>query len=82
MAAAAPTGALASWLAPFAPLFTRPTWRRGLMLVGGAVLAPHRRTISAILRAAGQERQNGFARYHAVLSRGCWSALADASSPG
>ena len=78
MAAVAPTDALTSWLAPFAPLFTRPTWRRALVLVGGAVLAPHRRTISAILRAAGRERQNGFARYHAVLNRGCWSARAAA----
>ncbi len=78
MAAVAPPGALVSWLAPFAPLFTRPTWRRGLVLVGGAVLAPHRRTISAVLRAAGRERQSGFARYHAVLSRGRWSALAAA----
>ena len=38
MAAVAPTDALASWLAPFAPLFTGPTWRRALVLVGGAVL--------------------------------------------
>lgn len=41
------------WLAPFQVLFTRPTWQRVLVLVEGAILTPHRRTISAALRAAG-----------------------------
>ena len=76
MTAAALFSELTGWLAPFAPLFTRPTWRRVSVLIGGAVLATHRRDVSAALRAAGQEHARGFARYHAVLSRGRWSALA------
>ncbi len=75
-AAADPTGTLADWLRPFSALFTRPTWCRALVLVAGAILAPHRRTISAALRATGREQTGAFARYHAVLNRSRWSALA------
>jgi len=67
-------GRLSAWVSPFRPLFTHPTWQRILVLIEGAVLAPHRRTISAALRAAGKDA--GFARYHAVLNRCRWSALA------
>jgi len=67
---------LSAWVSPFRPLFTHPTWQRVLVLVEGAVLAPHRRTISAALRAAGKDEDAGFARYHAVLNRCRWSALA------
>src|SRR5215204_3487448 len=75
-AAADPTGTLAGWLRPFSALFTRPTWRHVLVLVAGAILAPHRRTVSAALRATGREQTGAFARYHAVLNRNRWSALA------
>src|SRR5512134_4067146 len=71
-----PADLVAEWLRPFAPLFTRPTWRRVLKLVTGALLAPQRRTVTAALRAAGLEQAVHFARYHAVLNRACWSALA------
>ncbi len=69
---------LAEWLSPFRNLFTRPTWQRVLVLIEGAVLTPHRRTVSAALRAAGKDEQADFARYHAVLNRCRWSALAAA----
>jgi hypothetical protein len=72
----APADLVVEWLRPFAPLFTRPTWHRVLMLVTGALLAPQRRTVTAALRAAGLEKAVHFARYHAVLNRACWSALA------
>ena len=74
-------GLLAAWLAPFAGLFTRPTWGRVPVLVEGALLALHRRTVSAALRAAGQDRSPGFARYHRVLNRARWSARAAARVP-
>ena len=61
-------------LAPFAGLFTRPTWRRVPALVEGALLAVHRRTVGAVLRVTGRDRGPGFARYHAVLNRARWSA--------
>lgn len=41
-------------------------------------MTPHRRTVSAALRAAGKDEQADFARYHAVLNRCRWSALAAA----
>src|ERR671910_936756 len=75
-AAADPTGTLAGWLRPFSALFTRPTWRHVLVLVAGAILAPHRRTVSAALRATGREQTAAFARYHDGLNRNRWSALA------
>ena len=71
-----PAGLVSEWLRPFSPLFTRPTWRHVLVLVTGAILAPHQRTVAAVLRAVGLEGTARFARYHAVLNRGCWSALA------
>lgn len=69
---------LAAWLRPFAELFTRPTWQRVLVLMTGAILTPHRRTVSAALRATGRDHVADFARYHAVLNRSRWSALAAA----
>jgi hypothetical protein len=42
---------LAAWLWPFAELFTWPTWQRVLVLMTGAILTPHRRTVSAALPA-------------------------------
>ena len=72
------SGPLAAWLAPFTYLFTRPTWGRVPVLVEGTLLAVRRRTISAVLRAAGQDRSPGFARYHRVLNRARWSARAAA----
>ena len=74
------TDTIAAWLEPFAPLLTRPTWRNALVLVAGAVLAPGRRTVSAVLRAAGRGRAPGLARYHRVLDGGRWSGLAVARS--
>jgi hypothetical protein len=67
---------LAAWLAPFTVVFTCPTWHRVLVLMNGAILASHRRTVSAALRAVGRHDDGDFARYHAVLNRARWSALA------
>lgn len=71
-----PVSRLANWLKPFSTLFTRPTWRRVLTLVTGTILATQRRTVSAALRATGYDQASDFARYHAVLNRDRWSALA------
>ena len=40
------------------------------MLVAGALLAPGRRTVTAVLRVMGLDRAPGFAVYHRVLSMG------------
>ena len=69
---------LEEWLAPFRILFTRPTWQRVLVLATGAILTTHRRTVAAALRVTGRGEDAGFSRYHDVLSRSRWSALAAA----
>jgi hypothetical protein len=71
-------GRLEGWLAPFSMMFTRPTWKRVMVLATGAILTTHRRTVAAVLRATGHARDRGFSRYHDVLSRSRWSPLAAA----
>ncbi len=62
-------------LEPFAPLFTRRTWRHVPLLVAGAILAPGRRMVSSILRVTGHGEDVAFATYHRVLNRAVWSSL-------
>jgi hypothetical protein len=78
MVAGVPAAAqpLEAWLRPFATALGEPTWRRALVLVAGALLAPGRRTVASSLRAAGLGHAPGFAGYHRVLSHARWSALA------
>src|SRR5918993_3125518 len=78
MVAGGPVAAqpLESWLRPFAAVVGEAAWRRALILVAGAVLAPGRRTVASALRAAGLGNAPGFASYHRVLSEGRWSGLA------
>src|SRR4051794_32655202 len=64
---------LMRWLAPFAAFFTKPTWDRVLVLVTGAVLAPGRRTVTAVLSMLGRRDETDFARFHGVLNRARWS---------
>ena len=63
-------------LQPFAALFAAPTWRKVQVLLVGAMLAPGKRTVSSALQVLGLHEQRDFARYHHVLSRAVWSALA------
>ena len=44
-------------LAPFAMLFTNPTWRKAQLLLVGAVLATGQRTVAAELRVMGRSDQ-------------------------
>ena len=62
-------------LAPFAPLFSKRTWRHAQVLLAGAILAPGRRTVSSALRAMGLDQEKQFHRCHRVLSRASWSSL-------
>ena len=65
---------LVSWLAVFRPCFTAPVWNHILVLVGGAVLAPGKRTVTQALRVMGLADKPGFGRYHEVLHRARWDA--------
>jgi DDE superfamily endonuclease len=64
-----------SWLAPFAALFTQPSWLNALALATGALLCLNRRTVCAALRAVDGASDTGFSRFHRFLSRGAWSGL-------
>ena len=67
---------LDEWMRPFRRHFTAAVWRHGLVLVGGALLAPGRRTVAAALRVMGFAEAAGFAAYHRVLSHGHWCSRA------
>jgi hypothetical protein len=67
-----------SRLLGFADLFTWPTWSRGLLLLAGAILAPGKRTVTAMLRILGRDQEHDFPAYHAVLNRAQWSSRAAA----
>ena len=66
--------AIVSILAPFATLFTNPTWRKAQLLLVGAILTPGQRTVAAGLRVMGRGDQRDYARYHEVLNRAVWSS--------
>ena len=67
---------LEGWMRPFRCHFTAAAWRHVLVLVGGALLAPGRRTVAAALRVMGLGEVAGFAVYHRVLSQGQWCSRA------
>ena len=67
---------LDGWMRPFRCHFTAAVWRHVLVLVGGALLAPGRRTVAAALRVMGLGEAAGFAVYHRVLSHGHWCSRA------
>jgi hypothetical protein len=69
---------LAAWMGPFMTGLTRPTWRHALVLVAGAILAPGRRTVAAMLRVVGLGQAPTFTNYHRVLNRNRWSGHAAA----
>lgn len=60
--------------ARFAPLFSRPVWRRAELLLIGALLCPGSRTVAAVLRVLGLAHLRSFCGYHRVLSRSRWKS--------
>ena len=55
--------------APICAVVFQRIWQSALVLVVGAILAPGKRTVSAILRVMGLHEQPHFQNYHRVLSR-------------
>jgi DDE superfamily endonuclease len=60
----------------FAPLLSKRVWEHAQVLIVGALLAPGKRTVSAVLRVLGLEHEPQFQKYHRVLNRARWSGLA------
>jgi hypothetical protein len=59
----------------FAPIFSRPLWPQVQVLLTGAVLAPGKRTVTAVLQIMGRSAAPDFQTYHRVLNRAVWSPL-------
>lgn len=60
----------------FAPLFSKRVWAHAQVLVVGAMLAPGKRTVTAVLRVMGLSQEPHYQNYHRVLNRARWSSLA------
>ena len=60
----------------FAPVFSKRVWEHARILVVGALLAPGKRTVTAVLRVMGLSQEGHFQTYHRVLNRAQWSSLA------
>lgn len=59
----------------YRPLFSKPVYPHIQLLLGGAILTPGKRTVTALLRTLGLSKEKRFCKYHRVLSRAKWSAL-------
>jgi hypothetical protein len=60
----------------FRPYFSKRVWNLALVLIVGAILAPGKRTVTAVLRIMGLSQEKRFQNYHRVLNRAVWSNLA------
>lgn len=60
----------------FQPFFSKRVWPLVLVLLVGAILAPGKRTVTAVLRIMGLSQEPHFQNYHRVLNRAVWSNLA------
>jgi hypothetical protein len=67
--------AFSSAIGVFAPVFSRPVWQHVKVLLTGAVLAPGKRTVTAILQSMGRSAEPDYQTYHRVLNRAVWSPL-------
>jgi hypothetical protein len=67
---------LTRWIVKFAPLFSKRVWEHAQVLIMGALLAPGKRTVTAVLRVMGLSQEPRFQKYHRVLNRAQWSSLA------
>jgi hypothetical protein len=60
----------------FNACFSKRIWPMAKLLLVGAILAPGKRTVTAILRIMGLSQERHFQNYHRVLNRTVWSNLA------
>jgi len=65
-----------SLIQTFAPDFSNCIWQHAQVLLLGAILAPGRRTVTAVLRIMGLGQERHFQSYHRVLNRAAWSSWA------
>ena len=70
-----PSSQIMTLLNAFAQVFDPRVWQSAVVLVIGAILAPGKRTVSAVLTAVGLADDRQFQRFHRVLNRARWSGL-------
>jgi DDE superfamily endonuclease len=68
--------ALTRLIVKFASFFSKRAWEHVEVLVVGALLAPGKRTVTAVLRVMGLSQEGQFQKYHRVLNRARWSSVA------
>ena len=68
--------AMTTVMGAFAPLFSKRTFEHAKLLLVGAILAPGKRTVTAVLRVMGKSTEAHFQNYHRILNRARWSSLA------
>ena len=59
----------------FRQVFSERVWDWAQVLLAGAILAPHIRTVTAALRVMGLSHDRQFQNVHRVLNRARWSGL-------
>jgi hypothetical protein len=64
-----------SVLLPFSVLFSKPTWKKALILLLGTLICTGKRTVCSALRAMGLSDGAGFSKFHHLLNRAKWSSL-------
>lgn len=62
-------------LHPFSVLFSKPTWKKALTLLLGAIACTGKRTVCSALRSMGLCDEVSFSKYHHLLNRAKWSSL-------
>ncbi len=67
---------LMNFVIAFAPLFSKPVFKRVKVLLTGAILTPCSRAVTNALRVMGLSQEKHFQNYHRVLNRALWSPLA------
>src|SRR5262245_4872190 len=60
----------------FVPFVSKRVWEHAQVLLVGALLAPGKRTVTAVLRVMGLSQEGQFQKYHRVLNRARWSSVA------
>lgn len=65
-----------SVIVAFTSLFSKRVFQHVKLMLAAAILTPGKRTISSLLRIVGLSQEKSFHKYHRLLSRARWSALA------
>jgi DDE superfamily endonuclease len=66
--------AIITVLRHFEMLFSERVWEWAKVLLVGAILAPGKRTVTAVLRVMGLSNEMQFQNFHRVLNRDTWSS--------